>query len=71
MQNLRSSFSLISFQESEFLGYFVTDLKDLEIKSDDCSKVWVWHTRTEKVNLKSEKARESLHVPPSNKGIEV
>lgn len=34
-------------QESEFLSYF-TKMEDLEPLADNCSKVYVWHTRTEK-----------------------
>ncbi|CAG9765467.1 unnamed protein product [Ceutorhynchus assimilis] len=33
-------------QESEFLGYFTTK-EDLEALADLCTKVYVWHTRTE------------------------
>lgn len=35
------------YQESEFLGYFVTK-EELEPLADNCTKVYVWHTRTEK-----------------------
>lgn len=40
-------------QESEFLGYFTT-MEDLEPLADNCTKVYVWHTRTEnpKINGK-------------------
>lgn len=34
-------------QESEFLGYFTT-MAELEPLADKCTKVYVWHTRTEK-----------------------
>ncbi len=63
--------SFFTLQESEFLRYFVSDLKHLELKAEECTKVWVWHTRTEKVNLKSEKLRKKSNLPPSNKDIEV
>lgn len=34
-------------QESEFLSYF-TSMAELEPLADKCTKVYVWHTRTEK-----------------------
>lgn len=34
-------------QESEFLRYFTT-MEELEPLADNCTKVYVWHTRTEK-----------------------
>lgn len=38
------------FQESEFLGYFTTK-EELEPLADNCTKVYVWHTRTENPKL--------------------
>lgn len=35
------------YQESEFLSYFVK-MEELEPLADNCTKVYVWHTRTEK-----------------------
>lgn len=35
------------YQETEILQYF-TAVEDLEPLSDNCTKVYVWHTRTEK-----------------------
>lgn len=35
------------YQETEILQYFTT-VEDLEPLSDNCTKVYVWHTRTEK-----------------------
>nr|XP_008192881.1 PREDICTED: galactosylgalactosylxylosylprotein 3-beta-glucuronosyltransferase I [Tribolium castaneum] len=35
------------YQESEFLSYFTTK-EQLEPLADNCTKVYVWHTRTEK-----------------------
>ncbi|RZB66648.1 galactosylgalactosylxylosylprotein 3-beta-glucuronosyltransferase I, partial [Asbolus verrucosus] len=35
------------YQESEFLSYFITK-EELEPLADNCTKVYVWHTRTEK-----------------------
>lgn len=39
------------FQESEFLSYF-TSKEELEPLADNCTKVYVWHTRTEKPVVK-------------------
>ncbi|XP_013400799.1 galactosylgalactosylxylosylprotein 3-beta-glucuronosyltransferase 3 isoform X1 [Lingula anatina] len=41
------------YQESELLKHLVT-MQDLEPKAENCSKVLVWHTRTEKPKLKNE-----------------
>ena len=35
------------YQESEFLSYFIKK-EELEPLADNCTKVYVWHTRTEK-----------------------
>ncbi|XP_068137562.1 galactosylgalactosylxylosylprotein 3-beta-glucuronosyltransferase 2 [Hyperolius riggenbachi] len=40
-------------QESDFLKQ-ITKVEELEPKADNCTKVLVWHTRTEKVNLANE-----------------
>ncbi|XP_028676861.1 galactosylgalactosylxylosylprotein 3-beta-glucuronosyltransferase 2 [Erpetoichthys calabaricus] len=40
-------------QESDFLKQ-ITKVQDLEPKAHNCTKVLVWHTRTEKVNLGNE-----------------
>ncbi|XP_043919835.1 galactosylgalactosylxylosylprotein 3-beta-glucuronosyltransferase 2 isoform X2 [Protopterus annectens] len=40
-------------QESDFLKQ-ITTVDDLEPKASNCTKVFVWHTRTEKVNLANE-----------------
>ncbi|KAJ8922710.1 hypothetical protein NQ315_007745 [Exocentrus adspersus] len=37
-------------QESEFLSYFTTK-EELEPLADNCTKVYVWHTRTEKPTI--------------------
>lgn len=39
------------YQESEFLSYFVTK-DELEPMADNCTKVYVWHTRTETPAIK-------------------
>ncbi|XP_056383514.1 galactosylgalactosylxylosylprotein 3-beta-glucuronosyltransferase 3 [Hyla sarda] len=41
------------FLESSLLGPMVT-AEELEPKADNCTKIWVWHTRTEKPKLKQE-----------------
>lgn len=41
----------IGYQESEFLSYFVTK-DELEPLADNCTKVYVWHTRTENPSIK-------------------
>ncbi|TRZ00540.1 hypothetical protein DNTS_018541 [Danionella cerebrum] len=45
----------MGFLESSFLQHLVT-IDDLEPKADLCSKVLVWHTRTEKPKMKREDA---------------
>ncbi|XP_039202645.1 galactosylgalactosylxylosylprotein 3-beta-glucuronosyltransferase 2 isoform X2 [Crotalus tigris] len=40
-------------QESDFLRQ-ITTMEELEPKASNCTKVLVWHTRTEKVNLANE-----------------
>uniref|UniRef100_Q0VA80 Galactosylgalactosylxylosylprotein 3-beta-glucuronosyltransferase n=1 Tax=Xenopus tropicalis TaxID=8364 RepID=Q0VA80_XENTR len=45
------------FLESSLLGQLVS-IGDLEPRADNCTKVWVWHTRTEKPKLKQEEILE-------------
>ncbi|XP_060730516.1 galactosylgalactosylxylosylprotein 3-beta-glucuronosyltransferase 3 [Tachysurus vachellii] len=45
----------MGFLESSFLQNLVT-MEDLEPKADMCTKVLVWHTRTEKPKMKREEA---------------
>ncbi|CAJ0961594.1 unnamed protein product [Ranitomeya imitator] len=45
------------FLESSLLGPLVT-VGELEPKADNCTKIWVWHTRTEKPKLKQEELLE-------------
>jgi len=59
------------YQETEFLRHLVSDLSELEPRADMCTKVYVWHTRTTRPDLKLETKRQSLLLPPSNKDIEV
>ena len=57
-------------QESEFLKHLVT-LDELEPQAEQCTKVLVWHTRTEKVDVKQEKRRKDSGLELSDHGIEV
>ena len=59
------------YQESEFLGHLKVKLADLEPRAEMCTKVLVWHTRAEKVDLRMEEKRKSLLLSPSHKGMEV
>ncbi|XP_053304781.1 galactosylgalactosylxylosylprotein 3-beta-glucuronosyltransferase 3 isoform X2 [Spea bombifrons] len=45
------------FLESSLLQQLVS-VEELEPRADNCTKVWVWHTRTEKPKLKQEEALE-------------
>ncbi|XP_075693434.1 galactosylgalactosylxylosylprotein 3-beta-glucuronosyltransferase 3 isoform X2 [Rhinoderma darwinii] len=45
------------FLESSLLGPLVS-MGELEPKADNCTKIWVWHTRTEKPKLKQEDLME-------------
>lgn len=56
LENAEANFSYKmekGFQESQFLSYFTTK-ENLEPLADNCTKVYVWHTRTEKPVVKSE-----------------
>lgn len=55
------------YQESHLLTQLLTGWEELEPRADNCSKVLVWHTRTEHPNLNPE---AKLPIP-SNKDIEV
>ena len=66
-----TTLELFSRQESEFLRHVVSDLKELEPKGEGCTKVYVWHTRTEKVNLAQEQKRKTMNLPPSDSNMEV
>ncbi|KOB71472.1 putative glucuronyltransferase I [Operophtera brumata] len=48
------------FQESEILKY-MTKTEDLEPLADNCTKVYVWHTRTQKTTISNPKKSK---VPP-------
>ncbi|XP_071401172.1 galactosylgalactosylxylosylprotein 3-beta-glucuronosyltransferase 3-like, partial [Centroberyx affinis] len=48
----------MGFLESSFLQGLVT-MDELEPKADNCSKVLVWHTRTEKPKMKREEALQA------------
>lgn len=52
--NVKFSYEMeIGFQESEFLGK-ITTRDDLEPLADNCTKVYVWHTRTLSPDIKPE-----------------
>ncbi|TNN85241.1 Galactosylgalactosylxylosylprotein 3-beta-glucuronosyltransferase 3 [Liparis tanakae] len=57
------------FLESSFLQGLVT-MDELEPKADNCSKVLVWHTRTEKPKMKREEALQAQGLG-SDRGVEV
>lgn len=55
----------VGYVESHFLSQFVTDWTELEPKADNCTKILVWHTRTQKPALHEERKL----VRPSNYGM--
>ncbi|XP_056298307.1 galactosylgalactosylxylosylprotein 3-beta-glucuronosyltransferase 3 isoform X2 [Pseudoliparis swirei] len=59
----------MGFLESSFLQGLVT-MDELEPKADNCSKVLVWHTRTEKPKMKREEALQAQGLG-SDHGVEV
>ena len=66
-----NNFIFFAQQESEFLRHVVSDLKELEPKADACTKVFVWHTRTEKALLVQEQKRKTMNLPSSDLNMEV
>lgn len=59
----------VGFLESSFLQGVVT-MEELEPKADNCTKVLVWHTRTEKPKMKREDALQAQGLG-SDTGVEV
>lgn len=57
--------------ESDLLAQLGITLDDLEPRADNCNKVLVWHTRTEKSSLKNEEKMLQKYGFNSNKNIEV
>ncbi|XP_069982857.1 galactosylgalactosylxylosylprotein 3-beta-glucuronosyltransferase I [Penaeus vannamei] len=55
--------------ESDFLAKIIT-MAQLEPKAELCTKVYVWHTRTEKPNMKDEQRLRKMGKA-TNEGIEV
>lgn len=47
------------YQESHFLSKVVSK-DEVEAKADDCSKILVWHTRTEKPKMKQESKLQAI-----------
>jgi len=69
LDNPNASFSLEvsrGYQETHLLNSLIKSVEELEPKANDCTEILVWHTRTEKPNLKQE---NKLKIP-SNQGIE-
>ena len=58
------------YQESAFLEQLVTK-EDLEPKAANCTKVLVWHTRTEKADLRNEERMRRKGLQGSDPNIEV
>lgn len=58
------------FQESEILKYFTTT-EELEPLADNCTKVYVWHTRTQKPSILNPKKLKLKHPPIPDDHIEV
>ncbi|CAH1792073.1 unnamed protein product [Owenia fusiformis] len=58
------------YQETTLLRGFVTK-EELEPLADNCRKVLVWHTRTEKADLRNEEKLKKYGKPPSDLTIEV
>lgn len=52
----------LKFQESEILKYFTTKFQ-LEPLADNCTKVYVWHTRTQKTSIINPKKLKNPPVP--------
>ncbi|XP_063828652.1 galactosylgalactosylxylosylprotein 3-beta-glucuronosyltransferase I-like [Ostrinia nubilalis] len=50
------------FQESEILKYFTTN-SELEPLADNCTKVYVWHTRTQKPSILNPKKLKTPITP--------
>lgn len=59
-----------NFQESEILKYFTTK-EELEPLAENCTKVYVWHTRTQKPALLNPKKLKLKHPPIPDSHIEV
>lgn len=57
--------------ESDILTQLGITLNDLEPKADKCTKVYVWHTRTEKSSLKNEEKMMVRYGYNSDRNIEV
>ncbi|XP_059481266.1 galactosylgalactosylxylosylprotein 3-beta-glucuronosyltransferase I [Neocloeon triangulifer] len=58
------------YQESQLLKQLTTK-QELEVLADNCTKVYVWHTRTDKPKMREELQWKAQGRPPSNQDIEV
>lgn len=57
----------VGYQESHLIGQIIPRPEELEPKANNCTEVWVWHTRTEKFKAHGEKK-----LPyPSDQDVEV
>ncbi|XP_071441910.1 galactosylgalactosylxylosylprotein 3-beta-glucuronosyltransferase I [Hetaerina americana] len=73
LEKSRSEFSLEvpgGFQESELLRQLIPSVKDLEPRASNCTRVYVWHTRTEAPKLREEIPLRK-RGKPSDLGMEV
>ena len=61
----------LGYQEPGFLCHLVRCLSELEPKADLCTKVYVYHTRTSKPDLKLEDKRKILLLSPLHKDMEI
>ncbi|KAK3092306.1 hypothetical protein FSP39_001073, partial [Pinctada imbricata] len=59
------------YQESTILQQLKVSLADLEPKADDCTRVLVWHTRTEKTKIRSEAKMKARYGRGSDPNVEV
>ncbi|KAG8239078.1 hypothetical protein J437_LFUL018893 [Ladona fulva] len=69
----QAAFSLTvpgGFQESELLHHLVSSVRDLEPLASNCTKVYVWHTRTEPPKLREEIMYRKKGMP-SDAGMEI
>ncbi|KAH3851204.1 galactosylgalactosylxylosylprotein 3-beta-glucuronosyltransferase 3-like [Dreissena polymorpha] len=57
--------------ESDLLTQLGVEWSDLEPRAEDCTKVLVWHTRTEKSSLKNEGKMKTYYNTSSDINIEV
>ncbi|KAL5009044.1 hypothetical protein ScPMuIL_014625 [Solemya velum] len=59
------------YQESSILTSLGVKMQDLEPKAQNCTKILVWHTRTEKTKLKNEELMRRSYGRGSNLNMEI